>query len=136
MKRFKPSTQYNFVTGTFTLTEPTPRPKRKKTPTNSLTAQIVNYVEMRGGFAMRINVSGFYREDVGYIRSGSTVGVPDVIAVVSGRFVGVEIKTGNDRQSDEQKAVQARIEAVGGVYIVARDFGQFQADFEEILRKF
>jgi Holliday junction resolvase len=121
--------------GVFVTTEPKPRAKRKKTTTNSLTSQIVNYVELRGGYAMRINVGGFYREDVGYIKSGSTVGVPDLIAVFEGLYVGIEIKTGKDYQSEAQKRVQERTQQAKGVYLIARDFDSFKETFEAIIKK-
>ena len=133
MKKFKPSMRYDMIHGF--VANPAPPPKRARTTTNALTAQIAEYVAMRGGYAMRINVSGFYRQDVGYIKSGSTVGVPDVIAVVQGLFVGIEIKTGKDRQSDGQKAVEQHINQAQGVYIIARDFEGFKADFETIIRR-
>ncbi|HAK77672.1 MAG TPA: hypothetical protein DCM71_12355 [Runella sp.] len=122
------------ATGAFEATEPKPRPKRKKSPTNSLTAQISHYVSMCGGYAMRINVGGFYREDVGYIKSGSTVGVPDLICVQNGRLIGVEVKTGRDWQKEEQKEVEERIKQAKGVYIIARDFDTFRAEFDAIIR--
>lgn len=136
MKRFKPSTQYNMATGAFVATETKPRPKRKKTPTNSLTAQIVHYVELRGGYAMRINVGGFYREDVGYIKNGSTVGVPDIIAVFEGMYIGIEVKTGKDYQSDAQKAVEERTRQAKGVYMIAHDFESFKGAFEAVVKRF
>ena len=137
MRKFKPAQRYDMVQGIF-VDNPTPAPKRTRqtSTTNSLTAQISNYVSSRGGYCMRINVAGFYRQDVGYIRSGSTVGVSDLIAVVNGRLVAIEVKTGKDTQSDQQKAVQAKIEAAKGVYLIARDFEQFRADFEAILKTF
>lgn len=136
MKRFKPSTQYDFATGTFVTTKSEPRAKRKKTPTNSITSQIASYVELRGGYAMRINVGGFYREDVGYIKSGSTVGVPDLIAVFEGLYIGIEIKTGDDQQSNAQKKVQERTQQAKGVYLIARDFDSFKAEFDAIVKRF
>jgi hypothetical protein len=136
MKRFKPATRYDFAKGEFVANKPEPRPKRKKTPTNSLTAQIQNYVELRGGYAMRINVGGFYREDLGYIKSGSTVGVPDIIAVFEGLYVGIEIKTGTDRQSEEQKANQDRTRQAKGVYMIAQSFEGFKEAFEAVVKRF
>ena len=135
MKRFKPSAQYNMATGVFVATEPKPRTQRKKTTTNSLTAQIVHYVELRGGYAMRINVGGFYREDVGYIRSGSTVGVPDIIAVFEGMYIGIEVKTGKDYQSEAQKTVQERTQQAKGVYLIAHDFESFKGAFEAVVKR-
>ena len=136
MKRFKPSAQYNMATGVFVATEPKPRTQRKKTTTNSLTAQIVHYVELRGGYAMRINVGGFYREDVGYIRSGSTVGVPDIIAVFEGMYIGIEVKTGKDFQSEAQKTVEERTKQAKGTYLVVRDFDGFKKAFDTVVKPF
>ena len=132
MKKFKPLVRYDMIQGF--VANPAPPPKRPKTTTNALTAQIANYVAMRGGYAMRINVGGFYRPDVGYIKSGSTVGVPDLIAVFKGRFVGIEIKTGKDTQSDGQKAVERHINDALGVYIIAHDFEGFKANFDGVIR--
>jgi Holliday junction resolvase len=85
---------------------------------------------------MRINVSGFYKEGVGYTKGGATLGVPDIIAVFEGMYIGIEVKTGADYQSEAQKVNQDRTRQAKGVYLIARDFMQFQADFEEILSKF
>ena len=136
MKRFKPAQQYDMVQGTFVTTPPTQKRTRNTSTTNDLTKAIANYVTFRGGYAMRINVSGFYRQDVGYIKSGSTVGVSDLIAVVNGRLIAIEIKTGKDTQSDQQKAVQSKIEAAKGVYLIAHTFEQFRAEFDAILKSF
>ena len=136
MKRFKPAQRYDFVQGTFVATPPTPKRTRQTSTTNDLTKAIANYITLRGGYCMRINVAGFYRQDIGYIRSGSTVGVSDLIAVVNGRLVAIEIKTGKDTQSEAQKAVQAKIVAAKGVYLIARDFEQFRLEFDAIIQSF
>lgn len=136
MKRFRPSQTYNFATGGFDTVAPKPKRTRKTSTTNRLTKTVENYISLRGGYAMRINVAGFYRPDVGYIKSGSTVGVSDLIAVVKGRILAIEVKAGADTQSEAQKAVQAKIEAAGGVYLIARDLDSFKADFEAILKSF
>ncbi len=137
MKRFKPLQNYDMVQGTFVANPPKPQQATRNTkPTNALTKAIESYVALRGGYAMRINVAGFYRQDIGYIRSGSTVGVSDLIAVVKGRLIAIEIKVGLDTQSEAQKAVQANIEAANGVYLIAREFDQFRADFEAIIKSF
>lgn len=137
MKRFKPSERYDFAKGIFVANPPAPKRKKNTSPTNQLTDAITKHIRLYNGFAMRINVAGFYRPELGkYIRSGSTLGVPDLIAIVSGHFVGIEIKVGRDSQSDEQKQVQQGIEAAGGVYLLATDFNRFKVDFEEIIKKF
>jgi Holliday junction resolvase len=47
-------------------------------------------------------------------------GDPDIIADVDGHFLAIEAKTKTGRQSPQQKICQAKVEASGGVYIVAR----------------
>lgn len=47
-------------------------------------------------------------------------GQPDIQGCVNGRWVGIEMKTATGRQSAAQKAFQERIEAAGGVYLIAR----------------
>ncbi|TAH07210.1 MAG: hypothetical protein EAZ14_11470 [Runella slithyformis] len=136
MRKFRPLQKYDPIKGEFVHNPPTPKRTRNTKPTNALTKAIVQYVETRGGYAMRVNVSGFYREGIGYIKSGSTVGVSDLIAVVNGRLIAIEIKTGKDTQSDQQKAVQSRIEAAKGVYLIAKDFDQFRVEFDQIIKSF
>jgi len=135
MKRFKPSERYDFAKGIFVANPPAPKRKKNTSPTNKLTNDIRDFISQNGGFSIRCNVAGFYRPELGgYIRSGSTVGTPDVIAIVSGRFLGVEIKVGRDSQSDEQKQVQEGIEAAGGVYLLATDFDGFKREFEALIK--
>lgn len=63
------------------------------------------------------------------VRFGLT-GSADIIGMASpaGRFIAVETKAGKGTQSGEQVAFQRMVEALGGVYIVARDPEQARAD--------
>ena len=47
-------------------------------------------------------------------------GHPDVTGVHCGIWVGIEVKTGNARQSEDQKNFQKMIKDMGGVYLVVR----------------
>jgi hypothetical protein len=48
-------------------------------------------------------------------------GLPDIVGMLpGGRFLGIEVKTKTGKQSDDQKAFQARCEKEGGLYILAR----------------
>lgn len=51
---------------------------------------------------------------------GMCAGAADLIGTVFGRRVDLEIKTGNARQSKEQRQWQRRIESAGGVCFVVR----------------
>lgn len=48
-------------------------------------------------------------------------GSPDIIGLYKGIFLGVEVKTGNARQTKDQKNFQAMIDRVGGIYIVCQN---------------
>lgn len=136
MRRIKPTTSnllpYS-AERTAALETKTKR-SRNTSPTNRLTAEIKAHIERIGGFCLRTNVAGFYREGIGYIKSGSTVGTPDLIAIIGGRFLGIEVKVGKDKQSPDQKSVQAGVEAAGGVYLIARDFESFRAAFDALVK--
>lgn len=49
------------------------------------------------------------------------LGSPDIICVIKGQFVGIEVKRPGGKQSDSQAEVQARLEEAGGQYILAFD---------------
>lgn len=64
---------------------------------------------------------------------GYKYGVPDVCLLLapSGRFVGVECKAGKGVLSEHQKTLKNAIEAVGGLYLVAKGVG----DIEHLFNK-
>ena len=47
-------------------------------------------------------------------------GAPDIIACVSGRWVSIELKSRNLKQTKHQRFEQERVESAGGSYTVAR----------------
>jgi hypothetical protein len=59
-------------------------------------------------------------------------GTADISATIHGKSVKIEIKVGKDRQSEAQKRYQEQVERAGGVYIVIRDFDQFEAWYNAI----
>ena len=53
---------------------------------------------------------------------GSTPGVPDIVGIFKGRFLGIEVKTERGKLSDHQKHFIDRINASGGIAFVARSY--------------
>lgn len=103
------------------------RPYTDKTA-NGLATCIIDYIRFSGGDAQRINTTGMMRKIGGQMKwthSGSRRGAADIHAIVGGRAVSVEIKTGRDKQSEAQKKEQARIEAAGGLYVIASSMIEF-----------
>lgn len=69
----------------------------------------------------------FWRQNAGRVRSdrGAWVslgppGISDIVGVIDGRSVFVEVKTANGKQRKAQKNFQAAAERAGGIYIIAR----------------
>ena len=48
-------------------------------------------------------------------------GSPDIIGLYKGLFLGIEVKTGNAKQSKEQKFFQNMVDNLGGIYVVCRE---------------
>ncbi len=115
---------------------------------NGLTRCIIDYINYSGGFAERINNMGVYRDNrkqitdvVGRIRTiGSgqwtkgtgTKGTSDISAMYYGKSLKIEVKIAFDRQSEDQKEYQRKVESVGGLYYIAKDFDSFVEWFDNI----
>lgn len=47
-------------------------------------------------------------------------GAPDLIAVIDGKFIGIEVKSAKGRQSPQQKEFQTKLEKAGAKYFLVR----------------
>lgn len=54
-------------------------------------------------------------------------GIPDIIAVKQGQFIGLEVKRDKTYQSEHQKAFQGLVERAGGLYYVVRSIEDVQS---------
>lgn len=57
-------------------------------------------------------------------------GVPDIIGVANGIFIGIEVKTASGKMLESQKIFRQKFVECGGIYIVARSVD----DVKEILK--
>ena len=83
--------------------------------------QILDYLTLKRVFHYRNNSGAMQGEHKGkkwFMRFGA-LGSPDIIAVVGGQFIGIEVKAPKGKQSDHQKEFQKNLEAAGGRYILA-----------------
>lgn len=105
---------------------------------NSLTRCIIDYINLKGYQAERINCMGNpIPVGDGTYRMGKTtmdLGTADISATIKGRSVKIEVKTGKDRMSSYQRRYRDKIEAAGGIYIVARSFPQFLIDIHKRIK--
>ena len=120
---------------------------KKGLTANGLTNAIIDAMRIAGGDAWRINClpevwlryvkdaegnevktakgRRMIDSDATVVKPSPNKGISDIIAVFCGRFVGIEIKIGTDRQRPEQKDFQRSVEQSGGVYVIAKEFEPF-----------
>lgn len=80
--------------------------------------QILDYLKLKGIFHYRNNSGGFKDANNHFYRFGA-LGSPDIIAVIDGIYVGIEVKAPNGKQSDHQKEFELKLQSAGGEYILA-----------------
>ena len=80
--------------------------------------QILDYLALKGIFHYRNNSGAFKDSNNHFYRFGA-LGSPDIICVIAGQYVGVEVKAPKGKQSDHQKDFQKKLEEAGGKYILA-----------------
>lgn len=84
-----------------------------------LTRTIIADVLSPRGLAW-VNNTGALKDHTGRLVRYGCRGSPDILAVIAGRSVGVEVKVGRDRQRPDQAAFADAMHRAGGVYILAR----------------
>jgi hypothetical protein len=85
--------------------------------------QILDYLTLRRIFHYRQNSGAFVFPETGthkrrFFKAG-VLGAPDIICVIKGQYVGIEVKAPKGKQSEHQKAFQQTLEAAGGRYVLA-----------------
>ncbi|MGC9455227.1 MAG: VRR-NUC domain-containing protein [Phycisphaerae bacterium] len=96
-----------------------PRRKRRK-PELAVQKACLAYLRERGAL-MAVTDAGAAHRAGAYFGSAVPRGWPDITGVLpGGRFIGVECKAPNGRQSPAQKAMQREIRSRGGLYVLAR----------------
>lgn len=92
----------------------------KENSTNNLTQSIIKYITLIGGYAVRIQVQGQWNEKIGkWTKSMTRKGTADIHACIRGKHYSIEVKTGKDTMSDDQKETQSDVIKAGGIYLVA-----------------
>lgn len=108
------------------------QPIYRENTANELTNSIIAFFNFQNGFAERINNMGQQLNQKGewiWVKGNGKDGTADISATLAGMSIKVEVKAGNDRQSDAQKAYQDRVKQAGGIYIIARSFEGFLFEF-------
>ena len=95
---------------------------------------ILDYLEMASKqiavYFFRAGSGAFKTAQGRYVKTGRP-GVPDIVACLRGRFVGLEVKTASGRQSKDQKRAEKDIQWAGGEYYIVRSVDDVRRIVEE-----
>lgn len=98
---------------------------------SDLVKMCLDYLRMRKIFCYRNNTGGMKTERGGFIRFGA-VGSPDIVMVINGKYIALEIKTEKGQQSEGQKQFQQELEKAGGIYLLVRSLEQLEYDLRHL----
>ena len=127
-----------------------PIPTYSDKSANGLTKCIIDWLQLNGHQAERINTMGVARVEKGiqdevfnrgtpqkitWTPSTSTKGSADISATIKGFSVKIEVKYGKDRQSADQKKYEEAVKNAGGVYYIAKDFDSFYEWYLKLMEK-
>jgi hypothetical protein len=79
---------------------------------------IIEWLTWKKIFHYRNNSGAFVDSQKHFYRFGA-IGSPDIVCVINGQYVGIEVKAPKGKQSDHQQEFQRKLEAAGGRYILA-----------------
>lgn len=65
--------------------------------------------------------------------TGTKAGAPDLVLLLNGKFIGIEVKTPNGVQSPKQKTFESAIVANGGSYFIVRSLSDFLVLYSRFL---
>ena len=113
----------------------------KATKANELTKAVIKFIQLSGGQAERISVTGrrvdlrrTYTDVLGnqrqigsvrWIKSSMQKGSADISATIAGQSVKIEIKVGRDQIRPEQETYKQQVEKAGGIYLLIQTFDEF-----------
>jgi hypothetical protein len=95
------------------------------TPESKIQNKICEALAKAGVFFFRVNNGAVFDQHLnnGYgayrsLGKWAMKGVPDIIVIIDGVFVGVEVKTMKGKMSPDQHLFKRRLERAGGKYYV------------------
>ena len=84
---------------------------------------ILQYLKLNKIFHYRNNTGGFRDYRNHFYRFGA-LGSPDIVCVVKGKYLAIEVKNERGKQTRHQKEFQDKLEEAGGIYILTRSLDE------------
>lgn len=89
---------------------------------------ICDYLSLKHYFFWRQNTAPLFRDGRFFsMPKYSLTGIPDIILIKDGKFIGLEVKKPKGKQSDNQKIFEERCKKAGGEYYIVTDLKDVEA---------
>lgn len=100
--------------------------------TNGLTMCVLKWLTLKGHYCSRIQSQGQYNPTLKmWTKSNVKRGIGDILTIINGKTIMIEIKVKKDRQSQYQKDTQIEVQQSGGTYLIVRDFESFYTWYQD-----
>jgi hypothetical protein len=110
-----------------------PDTKFNDTTSNGLTSCVISWLTLNKHYCSRIQSQGQWNQKLGmFTKSTVRKGIADIMAVIEGRTVMIEIKIGRDKLSEAQIKTKHDVEKSGGHYMVVKDFDSFLQQYKQL----
>jgi hypothetical protein len=107
--------------------------KHTEATANGLTKAIITWLTLNGHYSSRIQSQGQWNQKLArFTKSTVRKGIGDVMAVIEGRTIMIEVKIGKDKLSEAQIKTKGDVEKSGGYYMVVKDFDQFMTEYKQL----
>lgn len=96
--------------------------------------QCLDYLEMIGIFAFRVNNMGTYNKKSGGYFFHGTKGVPDILGIIqNGYMMGIEVKRPGKHLSEDQHLFLKRINDEGGFGVCVHSLDELVEALSEVV---
>lgn len=99
---------------------------------NQITKNILKFLDLKKHYASRVQSQGQYNPTKGrWTKSTVRRGIGDILAIINGKAVMIEVKAGKDRMSEWQIKTKEDVERSGGVYLIIRSTEEFTKQYDD-----
>jgi penicillin-binding protein-related factor A (putative recombinase) len=96
---------------------------------------ILRYLALRGLFHYKNNTVGIFKQATGTYIPSPSKGAPDIVCILKGRFIGLEVKTPKGKLSDDQGEFHRQILKAGGIVFTVRSLDEAIEAVEDTMKR-